>query len=241
MSGAPVCRPERFLARIARKVQDYRSSGSIVIVAFGDSVTMGCTALGEIEPSAVYHHRLKGMLEARHPQAVFSMINSGIGGDNTGDAIARLDRDVLRYRPDLVLVAFGLNDASSEPGRLELFRDNLRRIVRDVLAAASDAILLTPSFMCSRESSAVAAEHRGYLPHMLTTQNDGVLARFAQAVRDVAAEQGVALADVYAAWEALAKRGVDTTAMLANGLNHPTGAAHEIAAEQVMAAIEEKG
>ena len=40
-----------------------------------------------------------------------------------------------------------------------------------------------------------------------------------------------------AAWDDLARRGVDTTALLANGLNHPTAEAHRVPAELVMKLI----
>jgi hypothetical protein len=41
-------------------------------------------------------------------------------------------------------------------------------------------------------------------------------------------------ADVYAAWQELDARGVETNRMLANGLNHPTDEAHAIPAELLM-------
>jgi len=47
----------------------------------------------------------------------------------------------------------------------------------------------------------------------------------------------VAVADVYARWETLETRGVDTTAMLLNGLNHPDEAGHQLAAETIMEVI----
>ncbi len=47
----------------------------------------------------------------------------------------------------------------------------------------------------------------------------------------------VAVADVYAEWQKLSDRGIDTTAMLANGLNHPDAEGHRIAADTIMKAI----
>ena len=69
----------RFRRAVGQKSADYRSRGSVMIVALGDSVTMGATANGVIEPASVYHRRVRRALESRHPQAVFSVINSGIG------------------------------------------------------------------------------------------------------------------------------------------------------------------
>ncbi len=231
-------RPERFLKRVEAKCADYRASGPIVIVALGDSVTMGATSQDRLEPDAVYHHRVKAMLEGRYPKAVFSVINSGTGGDSAADGLKRIGRDVLRYEPDLTLVAFGLNDASDEAAKLVEYRANLTRIVGAIRGkTTSDIVLLTPSFMCSRDSENVPTMYRSLVERFIHLQCDGYLGRFAQVVRDVGAEFSLPVADVYAAWEQLARSGVDTTAMLANGLNHPTGEAQRIAAEAVMKAI----
>lgn len=229
----------RFRGAIRDKEADFRARGSVVLVAFGDSVTMGATAPGVLEPDLVYHQRLKRMLEAWRPKAVFSVINSGIGGDTAERALDRIERDVLRHRPDLVLVAFGLNDASDDPSHLPRFESSLRAILdRIARETEADAMLLTPPFMAARESDAVADEHRALVPRMVALQTGGHLARYAEAIRAAGRRAGVPVADVYAAWEALAAQGMDTTAMLANGLNHPTGEAHAIAARCVLEAIE---
>ena len=237
----PACphRPTRFLRRIDEQPGHYRDAGPIVIIAFGDSVTMGATANGVFEPDAVYHQRLKRMLEARFPKAVFSVVNAGIGGDTTGKGLDRIERDVLRHGPDLVLVAFGLNDTSDEPDRLTVFDENLRAILGRIASETeADTILLTPSFMASRESDAVAEEHRSFAPQLRSMQTGGHLARYAATIREIAASRGVPLADVHAAWEYLEGQGVDTTALLANGLNHPTGSAHVIAARCILRVID---
>ena len=231
---------ERLRQRIDEKRRDYRSGGPIVIVAFGDSVTMGATAQDVIEPSLVYHQRVKEKLESAYPGVVFSVINSGIGGDTTAEGLARLDRDVLRYQPDLVLIGFGLNDASEAVDRLATFTGNLRQIVRRIRAETqSDIILLTPNFMATRHSAAVQPSQHAMMTTLIERQNSGVLKQFADAIRDIGTAESLPVADVYAAWERLVEQGVDTTAMLANGLNHPAGDGHAIAADQVMSVIEE--
>ena len=40
------------------------------------------------------------------------IINAGIGGHNTENARARLQKDVLSKNPDVVIIQFGINDAA---------------------------------------------------------------------------------------------------------------------------------
>ena len=49
-------------------------------------------------------------LKQIHPKADVTMINAGISGHTTVNALARIDRDVISHQPDVVTVMFGLND-----------------------------------------------------------------------------------------------------------------------------------
>jgi len=228
-----------FRARIAEKAANPHAA-PVLIVAFGDSVTQGMTALGVQEPDAVYHARLKRALEAAHPLATFSVINAGQSGQTAVGALASLERDVLRHQPDLVTISFGLNDAWGGEAGLPAFRAAVETMISRIRTeTTADVLVLTPTFMNRADNPRVAPEHRTLVATMSAVMNNGTLAHYAQAVRDAAAAQRVACIDVYAAWQQIADSGVDTDEMLANGLNHPTGEAHAIAANLLAAHIAE--
>jgi len=231
---------ERLRRRIDEKTADLRAR-PVTVVALGDSVTAGIFELQTYDFAAVYHARLKAQLEARWPRCIFNVLNVGIGGDSAPGGLARLEADVIQHNPDLVTIAFGLNDANSgEEGRSR-FATALRGIAQALREhTEADLVFLTPSFMNSGDAGeAVADVHRAAnLPaRFAAIQNSGLLGRYADDVRAVAAECGCPVADVYRAWEELAEAGVDTTAMLANGLNHPDREAHQIPADLLMALI----
>lgn len=71
-----------------------------LIVAFGDSYTEG------------YGARLDEAFPARLEAALGRpVVNKGVSGETAGEALRRLDRDVIRSTPDLVIVEFGVNEA----------------------------------------------------------------------------------------------------------------------------------
>lgn len=228
---------ERLRRRIEEKSADLRAR-PVTVVALGDSVTAGVFEQQVNDFTAVYHARLKLLLEARWPACIFNVLNVGVNGDSAPGGLARLERDVIPHQPDLVTIAFGLNDSGGgEAGRAR-FADALRGIARALRERTeADLLFLTPSFMNSRDAGdAVAPNHRAAnLPALFAErQNSGLLARYAEDVRTVAAEFSCPVADVYSAWEELAQAGVDTTAMLSNGLNHPDPEAHRIPADLIM-------
>ena len=76
------------------------------IVCSGDSNTFG-----EGLPSAQAYPAVLAQLIAQRRSGLDAVvINSGMRGDTSVQGLARLERDVLWYRPQVVVVAFGLND-----------------------------------------------------------------------------------------------------------------------------------
>lgn len=242
MSARPLA---RFYARIQEKARDV-TAPPVLIVAFGDSVTQGFTRANTLEPRAVFHHRLKEGLEAAHPLTTFSVVNAGVAMDTATDGFGRLERDVTRHQPDLVLLAFGLNDAvglGHAVGSLvgiPAFRRALHSSI-DIIRGRteSDIILLTPNFMLTTDGPHIDAESRAFVPTLLALQGEGVVAAYAEAIREVAQSSRVPVADVYRAWEELAVAGRDTNVLLANGLNHPSAEAHEMTAKLILRLIAE--
>lgn len=58
------------------------------------------------------------------------------------------------------------------------------------------------------------------------------------AIREVAEEEQVCLADVYAVWEAAREAGCPWKELLANGINHPGVEGHEVYAMVLMKLLE---
>jgi len=87
-----------FLAGCGPQVANRDSQGT-TIVCFGDSLTAGAGAgPGEDYPSVLRR------------EVALPVVNAGAGGDTTGDALVRLDRDVLSHNPRIVIITLGGND-----------------------------------------------------------------------------------------------------------------------------------
>lgn len=83
--------------------------GDTVTLAYlGGSITQGYAASTEANR---WVNRVTAWWQAKFPSAHFKMINAGIGGTGSDIGMFRLQRDVLKYNPDLVIVEFSVNDA----------------------------------------------------------------------------------------------------------------------------------
>lgn len=202
--------------------------GAITIVAFGDSVTHGAFDHGVIDAERVYHRLLAKKINALRPYIPVNMINSGIGATSAKSSLARLERQVLAHSPDMVIVSFGLNDVN---GKLEDYIDSMREIMTRCKEAGAEVILMTPNMLNTRVVREPAERYLQYAEVTERAQNSGRMDLFMDSVRALARELGVKVADCYAVWKQMAAEGRDTTALLANDINHPIPEMHEMAAD----------
>ena len=105
------------------------------LVCLGDSITA-------MEQSSDGTSRLTPRL--RSGLAGWEVINAGVSGDNTRDALQRVEKDVLIHSPNLVMILLGANDAATHKMiGLNEYSDNLHHIVKKI--TPQKAILITPS------------------------------------------------------------------------------------------------
>ena len=208
---------------VARTIEALkRSSGmagseSVRYVALGDSVTLGWLEHGVLDAEAAYPALLRRKLCALYPFAVVNAINMGLGGENAEGALARFERDVARHDPHLVTVCLGLNDARQGKDGVEAFKANLVRLCERVEGETrADLLLLTPNT-------------RGD-----ALQDDGTVAEYVRAIRAVAREKEIGLADVHAIYQGAIRMGAAPADLLSNRVSHPTREGHQIFANALI-------
>ncbi len=107
------------------------------IVAFGDSITAWT-----------------GWVSMLYGEIGVDVINAGVGGDTTADALARIDKDVIAENPDLTIINFGMNDQAlfTATGKnntpIDKYEENYRKIIEKIQATGSKIILVAVHDVC---------------------------------------------------------------------------------------------
>ena len=100
------------------------------VVFFGGSLTFGANAS---DPNVTsYRGRMMEWLRGKYPQTPITFHDAAIGGSGSQLGMFRLERDVLRHKPDLVFLDFTVNDGSDETDVQNLA--SYETIVRTLLA-----------------------------------------------------------------------------------------------------------
>lgn len=210
---------------------DKESAESFTIVTFGDSTT------ATRGPLVVYSM----LLEIELPQQGIpvKVINAGIGGNTTQNAVARFEKDVLQKKPDLVVIQFGINDSAVDVWKdppatksrvsKEKYEANLRSLIKQLKEKQIDVILMTPNSLRWIPRIKKLYGKPPYNPE----DPDGFnlfLKSYAETVRQIAKENNLPLVDVYAAFETYAKQpGQSAQDMLLDGIHPNTKGQRKVA------------
>lgn len=234
----------RILEKLAARNAETPDRAAALIACLGDSVTHGCfevfkNRFGKVDtvyrPESGYPARLRRRLNLLYPASAVNVLNAGVSGDSSAGGLRRLERDVLSHLPDLVTVNFGLNDAMGGRNALSNYRANMRALFSRILDSGAECMLVTPNRMCSYVSHALSdPDLRAIAASAAEIQTGGTLDAFVEAAREEARRLNVPIADAYRVWNRLERSGADTTALLANAINHPIPEMHELFAEKIV-------
>jgi lysophospholipase L1-like esterase len=191
---------------------------SVTIVCFGDSVTGLYYHTGG---RRAYADMLELAMERLYPKAAVTVVNAGISGHTTVDALKRMDADVLAHKPDLVTIMFGLNDMTRVS--LDDYRANLATIIARCREIGAEVLLCTPNAV-------------------LETANrpSTTLVKYVEAVRAVGAEQKTPVVDCYRAYDEVRTKDPLAFALLMSDEIHPNMDGHKLFAELLAEAVSGK-
>ncbi|MBQ9131573.1 MAG: SGNH/GDSL hydrolase family protein [Clostridia bacterium] len=105
--------PEGQAEKFPKTLAKLERGEEITAVFFGDSITTGCNTSHwmDREPHMEsWPEMTVSALKAEYPNAKINYVNTAVGGKNTAWAIETCEERVAAYDPDLVILAFGMND-----------------------------------------------------------------------------------------------------------------------------------
>ena len=165
----------RFKVTLPNTARAIRRGKALVIVAIGSSSTQG---VGASDPGHSYPALLAEELRRRWPRLAVVVLNMGVGGEMADQMLARFERDVLPYRPHLVIWQTGSNQVIKK-GDMLGYTETIREGIGRLRAARMDVILMDPQYAPRVIARPV---HRRIVDSIGAVANDlkvGVFQRFA--------------------------------------------------------------
>lgn len=188
-----------------------------VVVMFGDSTTDGGMALA-------VQKELNKLISSE--KLCPNMINAGKGGDYAVAALKRLEKDVLKHKPDIVTISFGLNDTGLR--KPDEYKDSLKRMIRTFEDAGIQILLLTSTpFNNQKHGWAKKFEELGGLDEYMDKE-------YCDRMRSLADKNDILLCDLHAIFKNEFKKDADMVNKLISGDGvHLTAEGYQLIAKHV--------
>lgn len=162
-------------------LSSFRSDKKKKVVFFGDSIT----ELG-LKPNG-YIRVIEDMIRNEDKVTQYELIGKGIGGNKVYDLYLRMEEDVLKWQPDIVVVYIGVNDIwhKSMMGTgtdFDKFGRFYTALIKKLQISGAKVIVCTPAVIGER--------------HDNSNQQDGELNHYSNWIRKFSVENSLSLVDL---------------------------------------------
>jgi lysophospholipase L1-like esterase len=144
-----------------------------VWVMAGDSITA----------QRLHTNYIEAFYRTKHPQWHLHFRNSGIGGNRVGSILARFDYDVAAWKPTIVSIELGMNDAN---GTVDVYIKGMKELIAKIRAIPAQPVLISSSPV-----------NDGSMMNDWKSDRCTKLHSFTEALQKLAAEENVVFVDQY--------------------------------------------
>ena len=199
---------------LPRTVSRLLNKRPVAIVVVGDSISAGCNASGWAEGvpfQPPYPELLRRNLAERF-QGTITVTNPSVSGTDTSWVLNAIDK-VVEPNPDLVIIAFGMNDSAGRPA--DEYHANTEAVMAKIRERLPEVEFILVASMLGN-------------PDWVRLQQP-LFPQYRDALRSLS-KPGVAIADLTSIWTEFLqlKRDWDQTG---NGVNHPNDFGHRVYAQ----------
>ena len=228
--------PKVETAKFPKTMAKLNGGEKIKVLFYGDSITVGANSSGHIgyEPHAEsYANMVKSYMQKRFPSATIDFKNNAVGGTDSNWGINKktglagidnieaaegnhFEKRVLNENPDLLFIAYGMNDQKYDATE---YKQNIKEMIEGVRAKNPDVeIMLVSGMIANPETYFDNKDYEAYQNALLELSKD---------------YENIGVATVYNSVKSVytKKRFVDCTA---NNINHPNDYMMRVYAQTVL-------
>lgn len=224
-----VSEPEDKSAKFEKLISKLEAGEDITLVSTGDSITDGWSASGKsgigIAPKCPPYNRLIESYIRNTYGIRITHHNVGVSGSNTFGGVEKLD-EICQKAPDLVLIAFGMNDGCGiEPSQ---YISNVNKMVSTIEQKCPDACIVVVSTCLPNAEVAWAPGGESILKYHI---------EYIDYLKEAEASwKNAALADVTTANIEMFERKVYQDVAGSNS-NHPNDCMHRVYAQVILRTV----
>lgn len=184
------------------------------LAAIGDSITFVCF---HSDFKRNYLTFTADALRRAYPKAQIELTIAGNLG-TTSHALPKLNDSVLKYKPDIVFVMFGMNDCAAGPSFLDGYDANLTQYIRKIRDAGAVPIIATQNEIIDDAPGGRSPQLRAFMKRAI----------------EVAQREKALSVDLFADWQQLRQENPETWKQYLNDGFHPNVGGHRLFASGIL-------
>ena len=218
--------PQDYSHKLARVKGKLQAGEPCKFLFYGDSISTGCNASGTPQGGNTppymppFPNLICEYLQDKYG-AQIELINTSVGGMATKWGLENVDERVIAYAPDIVFIAFGMNDpATPRPLYVEMVKEMIDKTHK---ALPNTEIMLVSSILPNDEADETWFANQRFF-HMDLAEIEKQYSF-------------VGFANVTAMQAHMFARGKRYRDMTANNINHPNDFGHRLYAQVILTAL----
>ena len=162
---------------LPKTIAKLQNKEDIQIVLYGDSISTGANSSSFInfEPRAqTWFDMMIAKLQQQYGTDKINFVNKAVGGTDSAWGLRNVDAEVASLKPDLVILAFGMNDGTFKVDPL-VFENNLKSMMEAVRSANADCeFVLVSTMLANPEAQDQNGRQEEYEPVIRGLETEGV-------------------------------------------------------------------
>ncbi|MCM1040518.1 MAG: SGNH/GDSL hydrolase family protein [Ruminococcus sp.] len=143
-----------------KEVMKRAEAGDRMTLAFlGGSITQGSLSS---EYTNCYAYLVFDWFVKKFPKTAFTYVNAGVGGTTSQFGVSRAEEDVLKYKPDLVMIEFSVNDDNTD-----FYKETYEGLVRKIYGNAFEPAVVLIHNICYDTGISAEEKHREIGAHYM--------------------------------------------------------------------------
>lgn len=146
--------PESQGIKLPKTLAKLENKEPLNIVFFGDSITVGANSskvVGAKPRVPRFSDMMVDALKAQYGYDDIKFKNTAVGGMTTSWGADTVNANVIKHKPDLMVLAFGMNDAGTAPA---VYKSQIKQTIDSVLADNPDCEIILVATMLPNENVA---------------------------------------------------------------------------------------
>lgn len=148
----------KYIEKLTNLLRGLEAGDHLKLGFIGGSITQGCNPS---VPEYAYVERVTRWFKEKYPSVEVERINAGVGATGSLIGVHRVERDIIKYQPDIVFVEFAANDVSPKTNTNLSYESLIRKLLLDLpsTSAIVEIFMTLQDGESAEEEEAAIAEY----------------------------------------------------------------------------------